>query len=332
MSEYKMRFRILGKTGYQVSEIGFGAWAIGADWGKVTDKDAMKALNQAVDSGVNFFDTADVYGDGRSEKLIAKLKKSRDEKIYVATKAGRRLNPHVAEGYTKKALNEFVDRSLTNLEMDTLDLLQLHCPPTSVYYNPSVFEALDEMKKAGKIRHYGVSVEKVEEALKAIEYPEVSTIQIIFNMFRQRPAELFFRQAIKKDIGVIVRVPLASGLLTGKMTSKSKFGKDDHRNYNNKGQKFDVGETFAGVPFEIGVKAAEDLKKVKSERYTMPQFALKWILMHNAVTTVIPGGKNAAQVKENSDTSEIQDLSGDMMHGVRQVYKSGIQQQVHHLW
>jgi aryl-alcohol dehydrogenase-like predicted oxidoreductase len=249
-----MKYRILGKTKYKVSEISYGSWSLGgADWGDVSEDQAFAVLNKAVDLGVNFIDTADVYGDGRSEKLIGKFLKTRKEKIIVATKLGRRLNPHVAEGYTKENLNKFVDRSLANLGVKILDLLQLHCPPPAVYYNPEVFETLDEMVKNKKIKFYGVSVEKVEEALKAIEYPGVSTIQIIFNMFRQRPAELFFQQAKKKNIGVIVRVPLASGLLSGKMTKASKFPSNDHRNFNREGKMFDVGETFAGVSFETGL-------------------------------------------------------------------------------
>lgn len=327
-----MRYRILGKTGYKISEISYGSWSLGADWGDVSEEQALATLNKASDLGVNFIDTADVYGDGRSEKIIGRFLKKRKERIYVATKAGRRLNPHIAEGYTKENLNKFVDRSLKNLGVKTLDLLQLHCPPTSVYYNQEVFDTLEEMVQKNKIRFYGVSVEKVEEGLKAMEYPGVSTIQIIFNMFRQRPAGLFFEQAKKKKIGIIVRVPLASGLLSGKMTKDTSFPKNDHRNYNRKGKAFDVGETFAGVAFETGLLAAEKLKKIKPEKYSMPQFALKWILMHDAVSTVIPGGKRPEQVEDNTKASELPKLSKEVMEKVEKVYADYIKPHVHQRW
>jgi aryl-alcohol dehydrogenase-like predicted oxidoreductase len=328
-----MKYRILGKTKYKVSEISYGSWSLGgADWGDVSEDQAMSVLNKAVDLGVNFIDTADVYGDGRSEKLIGKFLKTRKEKIIVATKAGRRLSPHIADGYTKENLNKFVDRSLLNLGVKTLDLLQLHCPPPSVYYNPEVFETLNEMVKNKKIKYYGVSVEKVEEALKAIEYPGVSTIQIIFNMFRQRPAELFFREAKDKNIGIIVRVPLASGLLSGKMTKQSKFPSNDHRNFNREGKSFDVGETFAGVPFDTGLKAVEELKKIKPEEYSMPQFALKWILMHDAVSTVIPGGKRTEQVEDNILAGKLPNLSDQTVKKVKAIYEDYIKPHVHQRW
>jgi len=327
-----MKYRILGKTGYKISEVGFGSWSLGADWGDVSEDQAMATLNKAVDLGVNFIDTADVYGDGRSEKIIGKLLKERKERIFVATKAGRRLNPHIAEGYTKAMLNKFVDRSLKNLGVKTLDLLQLHCPPTSVYYNQEVFDALEEMVKKNKIKFYGVSVEKVEEGLKAIEYKGVSTVQIVFNVFRQRPAELFFQEAKKKNIGIIVRVPLASGLLSGKMTKDTSFPKNDHRNYNRQGQAFDVGETFAGVPFETGLQAVEKLKKIKPNNYSMPQFALKWILMHDAVSAVIPGGKRPEQVEENTKASEMPKLSNKVIKNVDKVYADYIKPHVHQRW
>jgi len=328
-----MKYRILGKTGYKISEIGFGSWSLGgADWGDMPEAQAMAVLNKAADLGVNFIDTADVYGDGRSEKLIGKFLKTRKEKLRVATKAGRRLNPHVAEGYTKKNLNKFVDRSLQNLGVETLDLLQLHCPPPAVYYTQEVFEILEEMVQKKKIRFYGVSVEKVEEALKAIEYPGVSTIQIIFNMFRQRPAELFFQEAKSRNIGVIVRVPLASGLLSGKMTKDTAFSKNDHRNFNRQGQAFDVGETFAGVPFETGLRAVEELKTIKPDGYSMPQFALRWILMYDAVSTVIPGGKRPEQVEDNVGASKLPNLSNEVMEKVKEVYADYIKPHVHQKW
>lgn len=327
-----MKYRILGKTGYKISEIGFGSWSLGADWGNVSEEQALATLHKAVDLGVNFIDTADVYGDGRSEKLIGKLLKARKERIYVATKAGRRLHPHIAEGYTKANLNQFVDRSLKNLGVKTLDLLQLHCPPTSVFYTPEVFEALDDMVQKDKIKYYGVSVEKVEEGLKAMEYSGVATVQIIFNMFRERPAGLFFDQAKKKNVGVIVRVPLASGLLTGKMTKDTHFPTNDHRNFNREGKSFDVGETFAGVPFETGLRAVSALKKIKPDAYTMPQFALKWILMHSTVATVIPGGKRPDQVENNVQASELPKLSHEVMKKVTQIYTDYIKKSVHQRW
>lgn len=328
-----MKYRILGKTSYKVSEIGFGSWSLGgADWGNMPETQAITVLNKAADLGVNFIDTADVYGDGRSEKLIGKFLKKRKERIYVATKAGRRLNPHIAEGYTKENLNKFVDRSLENLGVETLDLLQLHCPPPAVYFNPEVFETLEEMVQKNKIRYFGVSVEKIEEALSAMEYSGVSTIQIIFNMFRQRPAELFLEKAKKKNVGVIVRVPLASGLLSGKMTKDTVFPKNDHRNFNRGGQAFDVGETFAGVPFETGLRAVEELKRIKPEGYSMPQFALKWILMHDAVSTVIPGGKRPEQVADNVAASELLSLSNNVIEKVKEVYSDYIKPHVHERW
>jgi aryl-alcohol dehydrogenase-like predicted oxidoreductase len=315
-----------------VSEISFGAWAIGASWGKVDDKDSLAALHKAVDWGVNFFDTADVYGMGRSEKLIARLLKERKETIYVATKAGRKLDPHVPEKYTAQNIRRFVDDSLKNLELQTLDLLQLHCPPTAVYYTPELFYALDEMVKSGKLRNYGVSVEKVEEALKAIEYPGVKTVQIIFNMFRQRPAELFFREARAKRIGILARVPLASGLLSGKMTRSSRFARDDHRNYNRKGQAFDRGETFSGVDYEKGLKAVEELKRLLPSGFSMPQFALRWILMHDAVSCAIPGAKRPEQVADNCAASDLPRLSGKLMRQVQDIYDKYVREDVHQRW
>lgn len=327
-----MKYRTLGKTNYKVSEISYGSWSLGADWGDVSEEQASSTLNTLSKVGINFIDTADVYGDGRSERLIAQFMQSEKSNITVATKAGRRLNPHLAQDYTYDNLSKFVDRSLKNLQVDCLDLLQLHCPPTEVYYQPQTFKALDKLVKEGKIRHYGVSVEKVEEALKAIEFPNVSTVQIIFNVFRQRPMELFFQQAKKRNIGVIVRVPLASGLLTGKFNSDSKFSKNDHRFYNRQGQAFDVGETFAGVDFETGLAAVEELKKIVPDEYTMPQFALKWILMQDAVSTIIVGGKTPEQVTENSKASELPDLNDQLMKKVKDIYKSSIKEQVHYRW
>jgi aryl-alcohol dehydrogenase-like predicted oxidoreductase len=316
----------------KISEVSFGAWAIGADWGTVEDKDSLAALHKAVDLGINFIDTADVYGMGHSEQLVAQLRKERSEQLYVATKAGRKLDPHVAEKYTPQNIRSFIQESLKNLKVDALDLLQLHCPPREVYYTPELFDALDGMVKEGLIKNYGVSVEKVEEALKAIEFPGVKTVQIIFNMFRQRPAELFFREAKARKIGVIVRVPLASGLLTGKMTRDTSFEKDDHRNYNREGAAFDRGETFAGVNYEKGLQAVDELKRILPQDFTMAQFALKWILMHDAVSCTIPGAKRPSQVEDNCRASDLPDLSKQVLDGVREIYEKYVKADVHYRW
>ncbi len=324
--------RELGRTGWKVSPISFGAWAIGADWGEVDDRESMAALQRSVDLGVNFIDTADVYGDGRSERLVAELRKQRPEPIYVATKAGRRLNPHTADGYNRKNLTAFVERSLKNLQTETLDLVQLHCPPTEVYYRPEVFGVLDDLTKAGKIRYYGVSVEKVEEALKALEYPNIQTVQIIFNIFRQRPAELFFEQAKKHKMGIIVRVPLASGLLSGKMRKDTAFEANDHRAYNRHGESFDRGETFSGVDYETGLQAVEELRALVPPGMTMAQFALRWILMFDAVSCVIPGAKNAKQAEENVRAGQMPPLSDEVMRKVKEIYDRRIREAVHQYW
>lgn len=327
-----MEYRVLGRTGYEVSAISFGAWAIGGSWGNVSDEDSLKALHTAIDCGVNFIDTADGYGDGHSEKLISKVLKERSEHIIVATKAGRRLNPHVADGYNRKNLTTFVERSLKNLDVDALDILQLHCPPTEVYYRPEVFGILDDLKQQGKIKHYGVSVEKVEEALKALEYPDVETVQIIFNMFRLRPSGLFFEQAKKKNIGILARVPLASGMLTGKMTRKTEFTEDDHRNFNRHGAAFDKGETFSGVDYDRGLQAVEEIRALLPENATMAQFALRWILMFDAVTCAIPGAKNPQQAMDNAAAADLPRLSGETMQRIEAIYDEYIRKDVHHLW
>jgi aryl-alcohol dehydrogenase-like predicted oxidoreductase len=327
-----MQYRELGRTGWRVSTISFGAWAIGGTWGNVDDKESMAALHRALDLGVNFFDTADVYGDGRSERLLAQLRRDRSEKFLVATKAGRRLEPHVAGGYNRKNITAFVERSLNNLGTDTIDLLQLHCPPTEVYYVPEVFGVLDDLVTAGKLRFYGVSVEKVEEALKAIEYPNVQTVQIIFNIFRQRPAELFFREAERRRVGILARVPLSSGLLTGKFSPISKFASDDHRNFNRHGEAFDRGETFSGLDYETGLRAVESLRPIVPAGQTMAQLALRWILMFPAVTCAIPGAKRPAQVEENVRAADLPPLSESGMSEIRRIYDRQIKQHVHDYW
>ena len=327
-----MQYRELGRTGWKVSTISFGAWAIGSAWGTVDDRESLDALRRAIDLGVNFFDTADVYGDGHSEQLLARLKRERREAIHIATKAGRRLDPHVAGGYNRQNLTEFVERSLKNLEMDALDLVQLHCPPTEVYYMPEVFGVLDDLVKAGKLRYYGVSVEKVEEALKAIEYPGVQSVQIIYNIFRQRPADLFFGQAKRRRVGILARLPLSSGMLAGKMTRASQFSSEDHRAYNRQGESFDRGETFSGVDFELGLQTVEELRPLVPSGWTMAEFALRWILMADAVTCAIPGAKRPAQVEENCRAADLPALSEATLKQVGEIYERRIREQVHHYW
>jgi aryl-alcohol dehydrogenase-like predicted oxidoreductase len=317
----------------QVSEVSLGTWAFGSEWGTVSDEESYAALNEAIDLGVNFLDTADVYGDGRSEKLIGRLLTERPgEEIFVATKAGRRLAPHTAEGYNYEELSRFVERSLQTLGVESLDLLQLHCPPTEVYRQDETFDALDRMREAGKLKNYGVSVEKVEEARMALGYPGVKTVQIIFNIFRQKPAEEFFPLAVERNIGVISRVPLASGLLSGKMRADRQFSEADHRNFNREGRAFDRGETFSGVPFETGLRAAEELKELVPEGYTLAQLALRWILMHPAVSCAIPGAKRPDQVEDNLAAAGMPALSAETLDRIRGIYDHRLRQEVHHLW
>jgi len=327
-----MQYRLLGRTPWNVSTISFGAWAIGGSWGKVDDRDSLAALHKAVDLGVNFFDTADVYGDGRSERLLRRLRQERSEEIIIATKAGRRLEPHVASGYNRQNLTAFIERSLDNLGVEALDLVQLHCPPTEVFYMPEVFGILDDLVQAGKLRFYGVSVEKVEEALKAIEYPSVQTVQIIFNIFRQRPAELFISEALRHKVGILARVPLASGLLTGKLSPSSSFERDDHRSYNRHGESFDRGETFSGVDYATGLQVVEELRTLVPPGASLAQFALRWILMFEAVTCAIPGAKNPRQAEENALAADLPALSPATMKQVTEIYARSIRPLVHHYW
>ncbi len=327
-----MQYRELGRTGWKVSALSFGAWAIGGTWGPVQEEESLAALRRALEFGVNFFDTADVYGDGLSERLIAKLRLETKQPIHIATKAGRRLDPHVASGYNRANLTAFVERSLKNLDTDALDLLQLHCPPTEVYYMPEVFGVLDDLVQDGKLQYYGVSVEKVEEALKAIEYPNVQSVQIIFNLFRQRPVDLFFQQAQLRRVGILARVPLSSGMLTGKFTASSKFAADDHRAFNRSGEAFDRGETFSGVDYETGLQAVEELKKLCPPGISLTQFALRWILMFDAVTCAIPGAKRPSQADENFAAADLPSLSEEMMQTARAIYEQRIKGLVHHYW
>jgi aryl-alcohol dehydrogenase-like predicted oxidoreductase len=326
-------YRNLGETGMRVSEISLGTWAFGSEWGEVSDEDSYAALNRAIDLGVNFLDTADVYGDGRSERLIGRLLKDRPgDDIFVATKAGRRLDPHTAEGYDHEHLSAFVERSLENLGVEAIDLLQLHCPPTEAYRQDETFEALDRLQRDGKVKNYGVSVEKVEEARMALSYPGVKTVQIIFNIFRQKPAEEFFPLAEERSVGVLARVPLASGLLSGKMSADRVFAPDDHRNFNREGEAFDKGETFSGVPFEKGLEAAEELKGLVPEGYTLAQLALRWILMHPAVSCAIPGAKRPQQVEDNLAAATMPPLSDETMRRIREIYDRHVRPEVHHQW
>ncbi len=327
-----MQYRQLGKTGYQVSSVSFGAWAIGGTWGATNDNESIAALHKAVDLGVNFIDTADVYGDGKSERLIARLRRERSESITVATKAGRRLNPHNSQGYNRTNITQFVDRSLKNLDTDALDLLQLHCPPTDVYYRPDVFEFLDDLVKEGKIRHYGVSVERVEEALKAIEFPGVATVQIIYNVFRQRPAELFFHEAQARNVGILARLPLSSGLLAGKLSKATAFASDDHRSFNRQGEAFDRGETFSGIDFDTALSAVESLRPLVPSAMTMAQFALRWVLTRPEVTCVIPGAKRPDQVQDNCAAADLPEISAEALKAVEALYMARVRPLVHHYW
>ena len=327
-----MQHRTLGKTGWSVSDVGFGAWAVGGTWGPTDDAESLAAMNRALDLGVTLIDTADVYGDGHSERLIRILLKDRKEDVRVLTKAGRRLNPHTAERYTAENLEPFLDRSRENLGMDTLDLVQLHCPPTDVYYMPEAFGFLDEMVAKGKIRHWGVSVEKVEEGLKAMEYPNCASVQIILNPFRQRPLDDFLARAKARNVGVVVRLPLSSGMLTGKLRRDTQFAPDDHRAFNREGAGFDRGETFSGVPYEVGLDAVEELRPLVPQGMTMAQFALRWILDADGVTCAIPGGKKPSQVEDNVAASDLPPLSPEVHAKVRGIYDALIRTHVHDRW
>jgi len=328
-----MEYRALGRTGMSVSAISFGAWAIGGSWGAGDDEQAMQALHAAVDAGVNFIDTADVYGDGRSERLVARLRRERPgETIHVATKAGRRLPEQTPGGYTRDNLVSWIDRSLQNLETDALDLLQLHCPPTPVFSDPGVYGILDDLVAAGKLRHYGVSVERVDEALAAVRHPGVETVQIIFNMFRLKPADEFFPEAKARNVGILARVPLASGLLTGKLSSASQFADDDHRKFNREGEAFDKGETFSGVPYDVGLAAVDELRGVVPAGTSFAQFALRWILMFDAVSCAIPGARTPDQARANAAAADLPPLDRTAMNAVRAVYDRQIRGHVQGLW
>ncbi len=324
---------MLGRTGFRVSEISFGAWAIGGFWGTVDDAESMRALHAAIDAGVNFIDTADVYGDGRSERLIAQLRRERrGDTIIVATKAGRQLPEQTRAGYSRANLTRWVEDSLERLDTDALDLLQLHCPHPDVYDADEVYGVLDDLVHAGKIRHYGVSVETVDEARRAIRHPQVKTVQIIFNIFRQKPADVFFADAQAREVGILARVPLASGLLTGKLTRDTVFAADDHRQFNRQGERFDMGETFSGVPYDAALDAVDALRPLVPAGVSLAQFALRWILMHDAVTCAIPGAKTPAQARDNAAAADVAALDPAVMTAVRAIYDARIRGLVHARW
>ncbi|PRY12415.1 aryl-alcohol dehydrogenase-like predicted oxidoreductase [Pontibacter ummariensis] len=328
-----MQYRKLGKTGFEVSEVSLGTWQVGGRWGDAFDEqNAAQIINKAIDEGVNFIDTADVYSEGQSEAAVAKVVKSRSEQVYIATKCGRQISPHTSEGYTPERLKGFVEQSLRNMQLETLDLIQLHCPPTEVYNRPEIFETFEKLKEQGKIRNLGVSVELVDEALLAMQYPNVTTVQIIYNMFRLKPGEEFFSKAKENNVGIISRVPLASGLLTGKMSPETKFGPEDHRTFNRQGEAFDKGETFSGVDFHLGLEAVEELRKVFPGQEPLAAWALRWVLMSPEVSTVIPGASRPDQVEANIKASNLPALSQEQMQAVQQVYDQYIRPSVHELW
>ena len=328
-----MKYRRLGKTNFKVSEIGLGTWQVGGKWGSnFNHKSADKIINTAIEHGVNFIDTADVYENGLSETAVGRVVNSKSDQIYIATKCGRQINPHIDSGYQTEVLRKYVEDSLRRMQLETLDLVQLHCPPNDTLYRPEIFELFERLKEEGKIQNLGVSVEKVEQALKAMEYENVTTIQIIFNLFRQRPSELFFEQAVKKDIGVIVRVPLASGLLTGKFDKTTSFGKDDHRNFNRDGEEFDKGETFSGIDYELGLRAVDKLKNLFPEVKNLAPIALQWILNFSEVSTVIPGASKLDHVTSNLSVYDFPKLSQEKITEMNAIYKELIKDSVHQLW
>ena len=326
-----MRYRKFSNLGWNVSEIGLGCWAIGGNWVDVSENEAEAVLKEALDNGVNFFDTADVYGDGRSEKFIGKFIKSTSEKIFVATKTGLRVRPHTPDGYNLKNIEEFIDRSLINLGVDCIDLMQLHCPPPEICSKKETYEMMDEMVKKGKIAYYGVSVFNLSEAMDAIQFPNVKSIQLVFNIFRQKPVAVFFKEAKKRNIGIIARGPLASGLLTGTIDQDTKFTPNDHRNYNRNGKAFDVGDTFSGVNFKKGLEAVEKLKDLLPDNFSLTDLAIKWILMHDEVSVVIPGATNKLQVQMNTHASNLEEISS-LLPKINSIYDELIKPDVHNRW
>jgi aryl-alcohol dehydrogenase-like predicted oxidoreductase len=327
-----MQYKALGRTGFEVSSVSFGAWAIGGAWGQVDDAEAMRCLHRALDLGVNFFDTADVYGDGHSERLLARLRRERRDPFWVATKVGRRANPHIAANYTRENLTQYVERCLVNLEVPALDLVQIHCPPTDVYYMPEVFGVFDDLVTAGKVRFYGASVERVEEGLKAIEYPALQTLQVIFNILRQRPAELLFPQAAERKVGILARLPLSSGMLTGKLTSTTRFEADDHRAFNREGAAFDKGETFSGFDYERSLQVVQKLRDLLPAGMTLPELALRYIASFPAVTCSIPGARRVDQVEQNVAAGSKGPLDADLLSALARLYSTEVKPFVHQRW
>ena len=327
-----MQYKALGRTGFEVSGISFGAWAIGGTWGKVDDAESMRTLHRALDLGVNFFDTADVYGDGHSERLLARLRRERREPFWVATKIGRRSDPHTAASYTRTNLTAYVERCLKNLEVEAVDLLQIHCPPTDVFYMPEVFGVFDDLVKAGKVRFYGASVERAEEGLKALEYPAIQSLQVVFNILRQRPAELLFPRALERKVGILARLPLSSGMLTGKLTRATHFEPDDHRSFNREGAAFSKGETFSGFDYEKGLLVVEKLRALLPRDMPMSELALRFIAAFPAVTCSIPGARRPEQVEQNVRAGERGPLDPKLVQALVEIYESDVKPLVHQLW
>lgn len=327
-----MQYRALGRTGFEVSSISFGAWAIGGTWGKVDDAESLRTLHRALDLGVNFFDTADVYGDGHSERLLARLRRERRDPFWVATKIGRRSDPHTAQSYTRENLTAYVERCLKNLEVSALDLLQIHCPPTDVFYMPEVFGVLDDLERAGKVRHYGASIERVEEGLKALEYPGLQSLQIVFNILRQRPIEQLFPRALEREVGILARLPLSSGMLTGKLTRGSQFQADDHRSFNREGAAFSKGETFSGFDYDKSLAVVEKLRALAPAGMSLPELALRFIASFPAVTCSIPGARRPEQVEQNVKAGEKGALEPQLVQALAAIYEADVKPTVHQLW
>ena len=327
-----MQYRALGRTGFEVSSISFGAWAIGGTWGKVDDAESLRTLHRALDLGVNFFDTADVYGDGHSERLLARLRRERRDPFWVATKIGRRSDPHTAQSYTRENLTAYVERCLKNLGVSALDLLQIHCPPTDVFYMPEVFGVLDDLARAGKVRHYGASVERVEEGLKALEYPQLQSLQIVFNILRQRPLEHLLPRALERKVGILARLPLSSGMLTGKLTRGTQFQADDHRSFNREGAAFNKGETFSGFDYDKGLAVVEKLRKLAPPGMSLLELALRFIASFPAVTCSIPGARRPEQVEQNVKAGEKGALEPQLVQSLAAIYESDVKPIVHQLW
>ena len=327
-----MKFRNFSDLGWRVSEVGLGCWQIGWCWGDVSEKDSREILKAALDNGVNFFDTSDMYGDGRSERFIGEIIKLTSEKLYVTTKLGRRTRgTNYEKGFKEKYMEEFVDRSLINLGVESIDLVQLHCPPSEKVSNKEIYEIMDNLIAKGKIQNYGISVHKISDALEALSFPNIKSIQIVFNIFRQKPIETLFDEAKKKNVAIIARGPLASGLLTGEITKDTQFAENDHRNYNREGKYFDVGDTFSGVDFEKGIQAVQKLKKLLPIGFSMTDLSLKWILMHDAVTVVIPGAINKSQVINNVNSSKLNNISS-IYNDINSIYDELIKPDVHNRW